>query len=299
MSAPASCTTVFEQILNFRDVGTTIDSLSSISKLKEGVLFRSARPDIATEQDRIKLKSDFGIKTIIDLRSKTEHINATKKYSDAAALAQLGGIPSSNSAITTPLKISGIRYAEISLTGKSFERALLWKMSWAQIGKLAGLMALGYRTEGISVLGKNVMQPHGLVGLGKDTLDYSGKEIKEVLDILADEQSYPVLVHCTQGKDRTGLVILLALLLCGIDVKTISQDYVKSEKELEPEMKQRLEEIASIGLDSTFAGCPSDFVEKIVAYIDERYAGIQSYLISVGVDEEQQWRIRTHLQAHT
>jgi protein-tyrosine phosphatase len=295
MSTPEALPSTFEQILNFRDVGSTVGSISPPSKLRDGLLYRSARPDNATEQDRTKLTAQYGIKTIIDLRSKTEHINAAKKHSDAIALAQPGVVPSSNSAVATALKIPGVRYAEISLTGKSFERALLWKMSWAQIGKLVSLMAMGYRTEGISVLGKNVMQPRGLVGLGKDTLDHSGKEIKEVFDVLADEQSYPVVVHCTQGKDRTGLIILLVLLLCEIDVETISKDYIKSEKELEPEMKERLEEIASIGLDSTFAGCPSDFVKKIVEYIDERYGGITSYLISVGVDEAQQNRIRAFL----
>lgn len=294
LSGSSTPTTTFEQILNFRDVGSTIGSLSSTSKLRHCLLYRSARPDNATEQDQTKLTRQYGIKTVLDLRSKTEHINAAKKHSELATLAQPGVVPSSNNAVATPLRVPGIRYVEISLTGKSFERALLWKMSWAQIGKLASLMALGYRTEGISVLGKNVMQPRGLVGLGKDTLDYSKREIKEVFDVLADEQSYPILVHCTQGKDRTGLIILLVLLLCGTDVDAIRQDYVMSEKELEPEMKERLEEIASIGLDSTFAGCPSDFVEKTVAYIDEQ-GGVESYLMGVGVEREQQERTRAFL----
>jgi protein-tyrosine phosphatase len=287
----------FEQILNFRDVGSTIRSIDTTSKLRHGLLYRSARPDNATEQDRVKMTRQYGIKTVLDLRSKTEHINAAKKHSEFATLAQPGVVPSSNNTVATPLKMPGIKYAEISLTGKSFERALLWKMSWGQIGKLASLMAMGYRTEGISVLGKNVMQPRGLVGLGKDTLDHSKKEIKEIFDILADDQSYPLVVHCTQGKDRTGLVILLVLLICGVEIEAISRDYIISEKELEPEMEERLKEIASIGLDSTFAGCPADFVEKTVAYIDEQYGGVKAYLISAGVDEGQQNRIRAFLEA--
>jgi len=296
MSSSGSRPPTFAKILNFRDVGSTVSNISSTSEIRHGVLYRSARPDNATEQDRIKLVSNCGIKTIIDLRSKTEHINAAKKHSDAAALAEPGLVPSSSSAIASTLKIPNIHYAEISLTGKSFERALLWKMSWGQIGKLVSLMAMGYRNEGISVLARNVMQPRGLVGLGKDTLDHSGKEIKEVFDILADEQSYPLLVHCTQGKDRTGLIILLVLLLCEVDIRTISQDYVRSEPELQPEMKERLEEIASIGLDSSFAGCPPDFVENVVAHIDSRYGGIKSYLNSVGVDEAQQKLIQAYLE---
>jgi hypothetical protein len=46
--------------------------------------------------------------------------------------------------------------------------------------KLVTLMAFGYRMEAISILGKNVMQPRGLIGLGHDSLDNCGPEIAEV-----------------------------------------------------------------------------------------------------------------------
>lgn len=41
-------------------------------------------------------------------------------------------------------------------------------------------MVLGYRMEAITILGKDVMQPRGLVGMGKDSLDYCGTEITDV-----------------------------------------------------------------------------------------------------------------------
>jgi protein-tyrosine phosphatase len=59
-------------------------------------------------------------------------------------------------------------------------------------------MAFGYRNEAISILGREVMQPRGLTGLGIDTLDNSGDEILHVFDVLADSQQYPIIVHCTQ-----------------------------------------------------------------------------------------------------
>lgn len=49
--------------------------------------------------------------------------------------------------------------------------------------KLVTLMAFGYRMEAISILGRNVMQPRGLIGLGYDSLDNCGPEIAEVLAI--------------------------------------------------------------------------------------------------------------------
>ena len=41
--------------------------------------------------------------------------------------------------------------------------------------------------------------------------------IARALRLFADSANYPVLVHCVIGKDRTGLVMMLLLLLCGVD----------------------------------------------------------------------------------
>ena len=285
-------TYVFDNLLNFRDVGQYINQITKSSLLREGLLFRSAKLDATSLADRQKIVNDVGVKTVIDLRSKTEHINAAKKHSEAAKVAQPAAVPSSDKAITTPLKIPGLTYADINLNGKGFERALVWKLKYTSLAKLVSLMALGYRTEGISVLGREIMLPRGLIGLGLDTLEHSGPEIKEVFDILSDQSSYPILVHCTQGKDRTGITIVLALLLCGIDIAAISADYVRSEPELGPEKEERLKEIRSIGLDETFAQCPPDFCERIQNHLNATHSGIRQYLDSIGVGRDQQEQIR-------
>lgn len=136
------------------------------------------------------------------------------------------------------------------------------------------------------------MQPRGLVGLGTDTLDHCGPEIKQVFDVLSDESAYPLLVHCTQGKDRTGITVLLVLLVCGVDLSAITADYVESESALEPEKAERMKEIASIGLDETFAQCPPEFCLKISEYLDTKYGGIGNYLQHIGVDLKQQEAVR-------
>lgn len=149
--------------------------------------------------------------------------------------------------------------------------------------------------EGIAVLGREIMQPRGLVGLGRDTLDHCGPEVKQVFDVLADATAYPLLVHCTQGKDRTGITILLILLLCGVDLAAITADYVQSEPELQPEMEARLEEIRSIGLDESFAKCSPDFCKAIKEHLDTQYGGISRYLESIGVDAAQQAMVRQNV----
>lgn len=39
------------------------------------------------------------------------------------------------------------------------------------------------------------------------------------LRLFASKDNYPVLVHCIHGKDRTGLIIMLLLLLCEVPAK--------------------------------------------------------------------------------
>lgn len=48
------------------------------------------------------------------------------------------------------------------------------------------------------------MLPRGLVRLGLDTLDYCGSEIHQALSLYTSPQTLPCIIHCTQGKDRTG-----------------------------------------------------------------------------------------------
>lgn len=285
-----------DSILNFRDVGSFVNKRTEVTstapKLRTHRLYRSARLDEASIADRAALVDRIGIKTVIDLRSKTEHINAAKKYSHSVALAQSAAIPSTNNQVAEPLKIPGLEYAEVNLNGKGFERALLWKLSYFSLARLIFNMALGYRVEGIAILGREIMQPRGLVGLGMDTLDYCGPEVKQVFDVLSKADSYPVLVHCTQGKDRTGITILLVLLLCSVDLALITKDYVKSESELQPEMEERMKEIASIGLDESFARCPRDFCPRISEYITSKYGDVEHYLEGIGVSREQQEAVR-------
>ena len=47
--------------------------------------------------------------------------------------------------------------------------------------------------------------------------EQAGVPIARALRLFADSANFPILVHCVIGKDRTGLVMMLLLLLCGVD----------------------------------------------------------------------------------
>lgn len=158
-------------------------------------------------------------------------------------------------------------------------------------------MALGCRTEAISILGTNVMRPAGLVGLAIRSIDTCTDEVRQVFELLAREENYPVLLHCTQGKDRTGLVVQLVLMLLGVEQSAIKDDYMRSQEELQPEREERLKEIRTIGLTDGFADCDEQLVGAVEEHINRNYPNVEGYLERCGVSVGTQNAVKRNLGA--
>jgi protein-tyrosine phosphatase len=62
----------------------------------------------------------------------------------------------------------------------------------------------------------------------REMLDRGSEMIAEALGILSEPASYPALIHCTAGKDRTGLLSAIILGLLDATDETILADYVAS-----------------------------------------------------------------------
>nr|XP_001399093.2 tyrosine/serine protein phosphatase [Aspergillus niger CBS 513.88] len=311
----------FDNIINFRDVGRTINQLIGKRVLKEGIIFRSARLDDASERDKRRLVDEFHISTVVDLRSSTEHQIATNKQSPETQTSTPPPPEPTATASATPTDIHlpdlpTVTRFPVSLTGKAFERTLLWRLDWWNFFKVLALVASGYRSTAVQIVGQQVMSPRGLVGLGIDTLDSSYGEMKTLFDLFSsitssttdgndkesdgfEDSAYPVLIHCTQGKDRTGLIVLLLLLLVAdvVPEEAMREDYLRSEGELAIEMEERMKEVRLLGLSEDYTKCPRHFVETIRAHLEDRYGGVQGYLGTVGVGREQLENIRRVLLA--
>lgn len=70
--------------------------------------------------------------------------------------------------------------------------------------------------------------------------DTTNKEVQAWLNAIIktfenEKLHYPVLIHCLSGKDRTGIVVAAILLILGIDVKVIEEEYLLSEGEIKLE----------------------------------------------------------------
>jgi protein-tyrosine phosphatase len=226
---------------------------------------------------------------------RTEHIEQAQKR-DAKVKASVA-VPQSNDDVAGPLKMSDVVYHEINFNGSAFSRMLISKLTWLEFFRLAGLMIFGYRLDAIKILSPH-MEEMGLVGLAKNSVDVCTKEVKQVFDVFADDRNWPVMVHCTQGKDRTGLLVMLVLWLTQIDDEIIEEDYLLSEPELAPEKESRMKEIGAIGLSEQFAVCPPGLAKEVHSHIQEKYGGVEKYLLEkVGVSRETLENVRRRMLA--
>ncbi|SMR55098.1 unnamed protein product [Zymoseptoria tritici ST99CH_1E4] len=305
---PEQRTPSFSRIANFRDVAISTGKTPSQALLKPGFLFRSAAPDDATPSDQRRLTDDFHIKTIIDLRTDSEHaalLAKEKKSPSPPADVPDFDIPSdapSSTPSPSPFgsngqKIPGMNYVNVNFNGKTYSSAMFSRLSYYHRAKLIALYITGYRPQAISIIGKNVMSQRGLIGLAKDSLEHCRAEIAQVFEVLCEEGNLPVLVHCTQGKDRTGLVVLLVALLVGVGMEEVKRDYLLSREGLEGDREERVKAVREMGLTDEFAGCEEGLVEEIVRELRERYGGVEKYLEGCGVLREKQGRVKEILAA--
>ncbi|KAK4458868.1 putative tyrosine/serine protein phosphatase, partial [Cladorrhinum samala] len=251
--------------------------------VREGVLFRSARLDDASLEDQERLRNEYGIRTVLDLRTKTEHLKS--------AQARPPNSP--------PARIPGATYLSVKVTSRRFEFFLLRQLPFLGILYFLCLFViLSRRIPALRLLGQQVMAPRGLLRLGLDTLDCSQPEIASCLRALLSgpgpgpSPPLPILVHCTQGKDRTGLIVILALLILNVPEPAVSHDYHLTDQELLPDREDRLAEIREIGLPDSFAETSPELVRHVVDYLEANYGGLEAYLDKIGFGEMHRNQLR-------
>jgi protein-tyrosine phosphatase len=101
------------------------------------------------------------------------------------------------------------------------------------------------------------------------------------LQLFLDEENYPVLFHCSMGKDRTGF--LASLLLSALDVpeETIFGDYVASNNFVD--LRRYASFVQSLDSDSQEAmtiilSANETFLELVFRTIKKEYGSIGQYL---------------------
>jgi len=110
-----------------------------------------------------------------------------------------------------------------------------------------------------------------------------------------------VLVHCAAGKDRTGVVVALALDAAGVQRDMIVADYLATGQRIDA-ILARL--VSSPTYRAELAGHDAQrhtpvpgTIERVLELIDERFGGSLAWLSAHGLDDADAQRLRHRLAA--
>ncbi len=139
-----------------------------------------------------------------------------------------------------------------------------------------------------------------LVSSYSASLAFSNEAYRFMFDrLLAGEA--PLLFHCTNGKDRTGVAAMLILLALGVDEEAVREDFLRSNvsrrEVIEGLMKKH--EIFSLRFDSArslltmIGGVLPESADMMTSEITERYGTFEKYMeLEYGFDEEKMKKFR-------
>ena len=128
-------------------------------------------------------------------------------------------------------------------------------------------------------------------------LEFGPTSWLRLFGILADEENLPVLLHCTAGKDRTGVSTAFLLSVLGVSRDIIEADYLLTNLDTErqadfiestvgyPEGYNR-EKMISI------AGVPKDAMKDFLDGVESKWGSVIEYLEKIGVTREQMDQVR-------
>ena len=121
-----------------------------------------------------------------------------------------------------------------------------------------------------------------------------------VRGIIADQ---PVLVHCTVGKDRTGVTVAIALAAAGVDTDAVIADYARTEGLLprwrNTRVMQKLRSMhpEAVHLEDLATRSPAPVMRDMLGDIATRYGSAADYLRAQGMGDDEITELRRVLIA--
>jgi len=269
-------TITFDGLQNFRDLGGL--PLATGGSVRSGVLYRSEGLIGLTDAGVADLSaSPIGV--ILDFRTPMEQASAPDR------------LPADRAVEVVELSV-----LEGALTGAA--GAAAQADGPVDTGMAKQILATLPRLGELYVQ----MLEHGAPAFAEAARCIAAPGLRQSLqDPASDSHPSGVLVHCTAGKDRTGVAVALILDAVGVDRDAVVADYAVSERNLAgPWADRMLAGIEQMGAPLTpelrelVTGTPPAAIERALAWLDE-HGGAAAYLRSGGLTDAELGALRTRL----
>lgn len=261
--AQFTSSTVFAQqflpvkgILNARDLGGY--EVPGGYSIKTGMLLRTAHLADATSTDIDYIES-LGIGTVVDFRREDEKKGKVDRHIRGARCVSL------------PIDASGPVYANAT----EEEKKKVFGRKKFDVNKIILIVAFNEKAKGVA----RDMYP--------TILNYPDcqRQMAAFLRLVVDKGDKPILFHCTQGKDRTGIASALILAALGASRETIIADFDATNLIYARDVKKYSRRVRfwggkdeEISVVKSFLGANTENFVKALDAIDLEYGSIEAYL---------------------
>ncbi|KAI5210734.1 hypothetical protein AUEXF2481DRAFT_31890 [Aureobasidium subglaciale EXF-2481] len=264
-------------IANFRDIGgySTTDNHSIRSKL----VYRCADPSKVQPDGLAKLK-ELGVKKVFDLRSIPE---ISKQGPEWAGVE-----------VEKEVFVTRDEGSDEEVKEGDIERI------WCPVFENTD-----YGPEQVAIRFQNYAKKgsEGFVKAYADIMSNGPNAYRTILTHLASPSPSPCIIHCTAGKDRTGVICAILYLLCHVPTETVAKEYSLTDTGLQhlvPLFTERLlKNPALVGNEEGVKNMISAQPEKMAAtiqMIQKVYGGAEGYVRDVvGMSDQQIEQIRKNL----
>lgn len=248
--------------VNARDVGGL--PLADGGELRPGRLLRSDNLQDLSEDDVRTLVDDLGLHTVIDLRTGTE-----VELEGPGPLAAVDAVSIEHRSL----------YPETGgRTDIDAETALPWTLEAPPEDQ-----------------GETVTVQVYLAYLRRRP-----DSVVEALRAIARAREGAVLVHCAAGKDRTGVVVALALELAGVERRAIVEDYLATGERIDAIVERLASSdtyAAEMRRHDPRSHAPREgTMERVLELLDERVGGVAAWLSGHGFGADEQAALRSRLR---
>ncbi len=120
------------------------------------------------------------------------------------------------------------------------------------------------------------------------TVDQRGERLSAAVLALAAPGALPAIVHCSAGKDRTGLVIALVLDLAGVPAEVIAEDFALTADFLRDEAAAAVQQMSAQSsangaeLPAALLASPPELIQHALDRIHTGHGDARGYLLAHG-----------------
>lgn len=154
----------------------------------------------------------------------------------------------------------------------------------ADEGEVQGRSPLGNDVKYVNISGRYYI--NGSMGIN---LPQNWQGMADELRVFADPDNYPIVFHCSYGRDRTGTLAMLLQGLCGVDKEDLYRDYELSWLHTWSASGSIPASQVMLNLNLTF-----DYLDDILPN-GTTAQKIEAYMLMIGVTPDEISAIRTNL----